>query len=163
MKKIIAFTAFLAGAACMTSGDAAARVNLDINIGQPAPIIVAPLPPPPPPPPPHRRIIIEHRPRFLYTPALGYSVSVDGPYDVINYGDRYYVYDDGRWFWAPAYDGPWVFIEDYRLPGRIRRYRFEEIRRFRDEEFHRHGPDGDWHDRGRWHDRGDWHDRGRWR
>lgn len=95
----------------------------------------------------------------MYTPSLGFAVSVGSPYDMVYYGDRYFVFDDGRWFWAPSYDGPWVFIEDYRLPGRMRRFRHDDIRRFRDEEYSRHGREGrrdDWHDNGRGHDRDRW-------
>jgi len=95
----------------------------------------------------------------MYTPSLGFAVSVGSPYDMVYYGDRYYVFDDGRWFWAPSYDGPWVFIDDYRLPGRMRRFRHEEISRYRDEEYRRHGRDDrrdDWHGNGRGHDRDRW-------
>lgn len=163
-KSVIAAT-LLAAAALPFGREACARVNVDINIGQPAPVIVAPMPPPPPP---HRRIYIERRPEFIYTPALGFSVSVGSPYDVVYYGNRYYVYDDGGWYWASSHNGPWVYVDRHRLPDRIRRYRYEEIRRYRDEEYRRHdrgpdrGRDRDWHDRDRdWRDR-DRHDNGRW-
>jgi len=98
----------------------------------------------------------------MFTPPLGFYVSVDGPYDMVFYGERYYINDGGRWFWAPSYDGPWIFVDDYRLPGRIRRYRYDEIRHYRDEEFRRHGRDDEWHERGRGYDRGPGHDHGRW-
>jgi hypothetical protein len=151
MNKKTVIAAILMAATTGTLGTRAfARVNVDINIGQPAPIIVAP------PPPPRHRIFVERRPRFMFTPPLGFYVSVDGPYDMVYYGDRYYVYDDGRWFGARSYEGPWVFIEDHRLPGRLRRYRHEDIRRYRDEEFSRHGHDRDRHDNGRGHDRERW-------
>ncbi len=157
MMKIKCFAAVLLTAAAVMFGpEASARVNVDINIGPPAPIIVAPVPPP------RHRFYVERRPRFMFTPPLGFYVSVDGPYDMVFYGDRYYIHDEGRWFGAPSYDGPWVLIEEYRLPGRIRRYRYSEIRHYRDEEFRRHGRDDNWHDRGRGRDWGPGHDNGRW-
>ncbi|NTV01577.1 MAG: hypothetical protein HGB04_02170 [Chlorobiaceae bacterium] len=163
MKRSNVIAAALFAAAVWPLGPQAfARVDFNINIGPP-PVIIAPMPPPPPPR--HHRIFIEGRPRFVYSPDLGFSVSVGSPYDIVYYGDRYYVYDDGGWYWAPGYDGPWIFIEDYRLPGRIRRFRHEEIRRYGDEEFRRHGPPEGWREDGpgRWPDRGP--DRGpdRWR
>mgnify|MGYP006276568071 FL=1 len=150
MKRTTLIAASLLAAASLPSGpEAQARVNIDINLGQPAPVYVVPAPPPPPPPPPpRRRIFIESRPRFIYSPDLGFSVSVGSPYDIVYYGDRYFVYDDGGWYWAPSYDGPWVFIENYRIPGRIRKFRHEEIRRFRDEEYRRHEPRDGWRDDG---------------
>lgn len=147
-RSCIAAASLLALVGLPLGEQAQARVDLDINIGAPPPVIVVPAPPPPPPPPRYRRIYIERRPSFIYSPDLGFSVSVGAPYDIVYYGNRYYVYDDGGWFWAPSYDGPWAYIDNYRLPGRLRRFRYEEIRRYRDEEFRRQRPRDGWRDDG---------------
>lgn len=144
---------------------ALANVNLNVNIGQPAPVIVTS--PPPPPPPPHR-FVIESRPRFIFTPSLGFHVSVESPYDIVYYGDRYYIQDGGHWYHSSRYNGPWAVIDRDRLPGKLRRYQHAEIRRYRDEEYRRErhnegrgrGPRDEGRDR-EWRDEG--HDRGRGR
>jgi hypothetical protein len=156
--KIAVLTAATLGAG---SAPAFARVDVDLNIGSPERVIVVPQGQP------HRRFEIDHRPRFLYTPPLGFYVSVDGPYDIVYYEDRYFIYDDGRWYGSSAYNGPWAYVDDHRLPGRLRRFRHEEIRRYRDHEYRRYRDDYR-HDRGpRDHDRFDRdrerHDRDRWR
>jgi len=156
--KIAVLTAASLGA---SSAPALARVDVDLHLGSPAPVIVVPQSPPP------RRFEIDHRPRFLYTPPLGFYVSVDGPYDIVYYEDRYYIYDDGRWYGSSAYNGPWVYIENRRLPGRLHRFRHEEIRRYRDDEFRRFRDDNrhdrDRHDHDRFDRDRDRHDRDRWR
>jgi hypothetical protein len=139
MKKNALKIAFLTAATLGTSAfPAEARVNVDLNIGAPPPVMVVPGPPPPRHP---HRVYYDRRPEFLFTPRLGFAVSVGGPYDMIFYGNRYYVYDDGGWYSASAYDGPWMYIDYRRLPERIRRYRYEDIRRYRDDEYRRHRPD----------------------
>ncbi len=60
---------------------ALAGLNFDVHLGSPAPVVVVQDSP---------RFVIERRPRFLYTPSLGFYVSVDGPYDIVYYEDRYY-------------------------------------------------------------------------
>jgi hypothetical protein len=157
-RKTITAIALMAACSWPSGRDAFARVNVNINIGEPAPVYVAPMPPPPPP----RRIIVERRPEFMYTPSLGFSVSIGGPRDMVYYGDRYYVYDDGGWYWAPSYSGPWVFVESHRLPPRIGRYRYEEIRRYRDEEYRRRHDNGNGYGNGHDRGRGHGHDRN-WR
>jgi len=67
---------------------------------------------------------------------------------MIWYGDRYYLYDNDGWYWSSAYNGPWMFIDYDRLPHKIRRFHYDDIRRYRDDEFRR-----------RHHDRRDWRDR----
>ncbi|NTW51831.1 MAG: hypothetical protein HGB22_04515 [Chlorobiaceae bacterium] len=152
--KIAVLTAASLGAG---SAPALARVDVDLHLGSPGRVIVVPEPPPPP----RHRFHIENRPRFLYTPPLGFYVSVDGPYDIVYYEDRYYVYDDGRWYWSSEYNGPWDYIDDRRLPGRLRRFRHEEIRRYRDHEYRRYRDD-ERYDRGPRDHRGP-HNPDRWR
>jgi hypothetical protein len=84
-------------------------------------------------------IVIGSQPNFIDLPDQGFSVSVGSPYDVVRYDDRYYVYQDGSWYNSRDYRGPWVIIQQDRLPDRIRRHRPEDIRRYRDAESQRRG------------------------
>lgn len=94
------------------------------------------------------------RPDFIYLDNYGFSVSYGGPYDVIYYGDAYYIFRDGGWYRAHDYRGPWGRIRDFDLPPAIRRHSWNDIRRFRDVEYRRHDHRY-WNNRFR-HDRDQW-------
>ncbi|NTW70323.1 MAG: BcpO-related WXXGXW repeat protein [Chlorobiaceae bacterium] len=83
-------------------------------------------------------IVISSRPNFIDLPDQGFSISVGSPYDIISYDNRYYLYQNGGWYNSSDYRGPWVTIEQNRLPDRIRRHRIEDIRRYRDVEYRKH-------------------------
>lgn len=101
--------------------------------------------------------VIDTRPDFIYLRDRGFHVSVDSPYDVIYYGNRYYLYRHGDWYLSRDYRGPWELIMDYDLPNRLRRHR-HDIWRYRDTEYRRH--DRRYWDGNRRYDRGPWDDRG---
>jgi hypothetical protein len=134
---------------------AATDFSVNINLGNPAPVIVTP---PPPPPVEEPAIYIDSRPSFIYSPALGFYVSVGSPYDIV-YVDRYYYLNrGGRWYASASCQGPWNVVRK-RLPERIRRFRYEEIRQHRDREYGSYVRDRD-HYRGRWHKpEGEWKER----
>ena len=94
---------------------------------------------------------IDSPPTFIYVPELGYSVAVKSPYDFIYYDNYYYLYDNGFWYSASFYDGPWIGIFGERLPPLLRGHRVADIIRFRDIEYGKH-------DRQYWQSR-DQHDR----
>ena len=81
--------------------------------------------------------IINSPPSFIYLRTQGFSVSVGSPYDIVYYGNRYYIYHNGHWYRSYYYRGPWVLILDSGLPYHIRRYRWDDIRRYRDIEYRR--------------------------
>ena len=95
-------------------------------------------------------VVIETAPRFIYAPGLGFHVSVGAPYDIVYIGDNYYIYNNGYYYMSSNYNGPWVGVEARRLPKGLRKHRYEEIRRYRDREFHKYERDRD-HYRGRWY------------
>jgi hypothetical protein len=173
MKKSMKLTAGIAALFLGVSiPQANAGVDLNINVGQPAPVYIVPARPQPvmvvpaPPPPPRERFIIREEPRFIFTPALGFYVSVDAPYDIVQLDGVYYIQNEGRWYRSSNYRGPWVYVEQRRIPGRLRRHEYSDIRRFRDEEYRRHGHEErfrDRDDRGRGHDNGPDRDNGRGR
>ncbi|MBJ6727914.1 YXWGXW repeat-containing protein [Geomesophilobacter sediminis] len=153
MKTTIAAAVIIINA-CAASAYAGFNVNVDIGVPvqpAPAPVIVAPPPPPPAPvyqaPP---EIVFETAPRFIYSPTLGFYVSVESPYDVMYIGDRYYVFNGGYWYASPYYNGPWVVVKKRMLPPGLRRHRYEEIRRYRDVEYRTFVRDRDRY-RGKWY------------
>jgi hypothetical protein len=125
--------------------------------GPPAPVAeVAPPPPPPPPPAPvvvspaPPQVVFEAPPRFIYSPAVGFYVAVETPYDVVFLDGRYYLWSNGFWYMAPYYNGPWIVVREGRLPRALHRFGYKEIRRHRDYEYHAFLHDRK-HYRGRWH------------
>ncbi len=82
--------------------------------------------------------VIDNRPSFVYLPDQGFSVSVGGPYDIIYYGNLYYLYSDGAWYRSSHFRGPWIYVRDHTLPYKIRRHGWDDLRRYRDIEYRRH-------------------------
>jgi len=82
--------------------------------------------------------VISSRPNFVNLPDQGFSVSVGSPYDIIEYGNMYYINQNGLWYRSSDYRGPWINIRSNKLPSRIRRHRMDDIRRYRDTEYRRH-------------------------
>ncbi len=72
---------------------AEARVGITINIGPPPQLVVVPGTP------------------VFYAPAL--------PYNYFVYGGQYYLFANGAWFFAPAYNGPWAPIAVEYVPRPI--------------------------------------------
>ncbi len=127
---------------CNPNGDAKAEINvrlgdLHIGVGERGPSFV-----------------IETRPTFIYLQDMGFSVGVGTPYDMLYYGDLYYIYRDGYWYSSSYFRGPWIIVREDRLPRNIRRHRWEEIRRYRDVEYRKH-------DRRYWEERDRHPDKGR--
>lgn len=86
---------------------------------------------------PRTAFVIERPPRFIQLATPGFSVSYGAPYDIVLYGNSYYLYDHGDWYRSGRYNGPWRPVRMRELPPRIRRYRIEQIRSFRDDEYRR--------------------------
>jgi hypothetical protein len=79
----------------------AADVHVGINIGIPAPpAIVVPSPP--------RLVVVPSTPAVQYAPDVGANFFF--------YGGQYYTYNDGNWFIASAYNGPWVYARHVPRP-----------------------------------------------
>jgi len=120
MKKNIWITAGIAGMLLgIPSSNVKAAVNININTGS------------------RPSFIINSPPSFVYLRTQGFSVSVGSPYDIVYYGNRYYIFYEGHWYRSYYYRGPWVLILDNRIPYQIRRHRWDDIRRYRDIEYRR--------------------------
>ena len=71
------------------------------------------------PPPP--RVAFVHEPRFVLVPAEQVYYCDDGysDYDLFQYGSYYYMFDDGYWYRANSYSGPFVAIRLEYVPRQI--------------------------------------------
>jgi len=160
MKKVIAaaLLSIVAGAATAQAG-----VNFNVNVDvpvvpAPAPVYVAPAPPPPPAPvyvapavpAPPPQLVLQEAPQFIYAPSMGIYVSVGVPYDIVYTNRGYYLYNGGYWYYSPAYWGPWSYVPARRLPVGLRKFRYEQIRTFRDREYRVYLHDRE-HYRGNWY------------
>ncbi len=137
-KKVYVVASFLAASQAVASF---AGVDVNINVGIPAappPVVVTqPAYAPPPPPgygaPPE--VVFEAQPRFIFSPTLGFYVTVGTPYDIVYIGSTYYFYSGGFWYAGPTYSGPWRIAKDRALPKLLRKYPYERIRFYRDQEY----------------------------
>ncbi|HJV66740.1 MAG TPA: hypothetical protein VJ550_13460 [Geomonas sp.] len=153
MKKAIWATVVIAITGAATA--AQAGVDFHVNIGLPAPVPVVAAPAPPPavvptayPAPP--TLVVEQAPRFIFAPELGLYVAVDVPYDMTYADGGYYLYNAGYWYYSPSYWGPWTFAPRRELPAGLRRYRYQQVRQFREHEYRSYLRDRD-HYRGYWY------------
>src|SRR5262249_55507000 len=96
---------------------ARAQVNVNVNIGPPAPVIV------------------QAPPEMVFLRDPGVYVAVGIPYDVFFIGGRYYYYQGNHWFWGPGYGGPWTYVEYRTLPPGLRRYKVVKLREYREREY----------------------------
>jgi len=108
---------------------------------------VQPVAPPPPPPP---EIYLNEAPQFIFSPELDAYVAVGIPYDLVYAGGAYFYFYRGYWYRGPYYTGPWSLARGGGGRPVFFRYRIDQIRHYRDEEFRRYNHDRE-HYRGRFH------------
>jgi hypothetical protein len=82
---------------------AQAGVNVDVNIGLPAP-------------PP---IVVASPPRVVVVPGSPVYYAPDASVNLFVYGGRYYTFHEGAWFVGPKHSGPWTFIAVERVPAPV--------------------------------------------
>ncbi|MGC8774346.1 MAG: hypothetical protein ACP5R6_03660 [Chlorobaculum sp.] len=80
----------------------------------------------------------DYGPDFIYLDDYGFAVSWGWDYDVIWFGNYYFIYRDGGWFRSSNYRGPWAPVRYLDIPYQIRRHDWNDIRRRRDVEYKRH-------------------------
>ena len=93
-------------------------------------------------------VVIPNPPLFITPPRLGFYVGVETPYDIVFAYDVYYLYYSNSWYRSAGYNGPWVIVHYESLPPIIRKFRIENIRQLRDEEYRTYRRNRD-HYRGR--------------
>lgn len=157
------------------AGAATAQAGVDFNVHIGVPVAVAAPPPtvvrypytaPAGSYPYAAPVGYVEEPGFIYSPRLGFYVSVGLPYDVVYVDNCYYRYRGGRWYMSPTYGGAWTHVSPRRLPYQLHRHHYDQIVHYRDREYRTYLHDRD-HYRGRWyrpaamhrHDRHDRHDR----
>ena len=151
MKAVIVSAVVLIAA---QTASARTDVNLNLNIGTPPVTVVAPPPPPVYAEPP--QVVIETQPRFIFSPSLGFYVSIDIPYDIVFVDGSYFMYNNGNWYLSSHVRGPWSYVEYRRLPPRLIKFKYDKIRKYRDREYRVYTRDRDNY-RGRWHrPEGEW-------
>jgi len=96
---------------------AQAQVSVNVNIGPPAPVVVAAPPP------------------MLFLPEPGVYVAAGIPYDVYFISGRYYYFHGDHWFWGPGYGGPWTYVEYRSLPPGLQKYKVVRLREYREREY----------------------------
>jgi|WetSurMetagenome_2_1015567.scaffolds.fasta_scaffold803655_1 hypothetical protein len=108
-----------------------AGVNFNLSIGVP---VVAAVPPPLPIPAPPRAIA-GPAPEFIFSPSLGFYVSVRTPVDVFYTGGNYYRYDRGNWYASSRYNGAWRRADHRGLPPDLAKHSYEQLRDYRDRDY----------------------------
>jgi hypothetical protein len=94
-----------------------AEVNVNINLAPPPPVVV------------------EAPPQMVFLPEPGIYVAVGIPFDVYFVSSRYYYVHGGNWFWAKGYGGPWTHAVYKSLPPGLRKYKVEQLHKFREREY----------------------------
>jgi hypothetical protein len=96
---------------------ATSQVNINVNIGQPPPVIV------------------HERPTMVYLPEPAAYVAVGIPFDVFFVSGRYYYLHGNDWFWGTGYNGPWAVVAVRSLPPGLQKYKIERLHEFREREY----------------------------
>src|SRR5262249_30525135 len=104
----------------------AARVNVDVNIGIPAPpVVVFPSPP---------QVVAIPSTQVYYVPQAT-------EYDMYRYGPYWYINRDGYWYRARQYGGPFTVVDYRYVPHQI----VVVPAQYRRHPIHPHGgPPGHW-------------------
>jgi hypothetical protein len=68
------------------------------------------------------RVVFQDPPRMVQVPGTR-VFEVDRyerpAYDMFRYDDRYYIFNDGYWYEAPRYNGPFSWMDERDVPGSI--------------------------------------------
>ena len=109
MNRSIICAALTLGAAVSLVRPSSADVHVGVNVGIPAP----------------PSIVIESPPRLVIVPDSPVTYAPDLPYSYFFFDGRYWVYDNGRWFSASAYNGPWTYVTVQHVPPPIVQVRYK--------------------------------------
>jgi len=76
---------------------------------QPQPVVVAPQPQP--------MVVVPQPPPVFVAPEPALVIEPSAP--VYFHGGQYFRFFNGSWFVAGAYEGPWLFVPQHRVPERV--------------------------------------------
>lgn len=96
----VPIVAMLVAASLAVAAPARSQVSVQVNIGQPPPVIVA-----------QPVLVPVQASPVYYAPSYGS--------DLFFYGGRYYTVRDDRWFYAARLNAPWVSIAIGRVPQHV--------------------------------------------
>jgi len=96
---------------------ASPQVNINVNIGQPPPVVV------------------RERPTMVYLAEPAAYVAVGIPFDIFFVSGRYYYLHGNDWFWGTGYNGPWVAVTYRSIPPGLQKYKIERLHEFREREY----------------------------
>ena len=82
---------------------AAARVDVHVGIGIPAP----------------PSVVFEHEPEVVLVPRTRVYYTSQPDYDMYRYGGYWYVNRDGYWYRSSSYNGPFTYVVYDRVPRSI--------------------------------------------
>ena len=111
--RVVGLTAVVA--LMIVSPAAADGVKIGVNIGAPAPVVIAPPPPvvviaPPPP------IVVATPPQLVVVPGSTVYYAPSASINYFAYGGRYYSFHEGAWFVTTTQGGRWSAITRERVP-----------------------------------------------
>lgn len=139
---------------------AQARVDFNVNIAVPVPVAPVPVATTVAYPGYAPQVGYVAEPQFIYSPRLGFYVSVGLPYDIAYINNSYYLQRDGYWYLSRSYRGPWSPASSQWLPQGLHKHRYDQIRYYRDLEYRSYLRDRD-HYRGKWYRPVEYRDRDR--
>jgi hypothetical protein len=94
----------LAAVLCASAASAETRIQVNIGSAPPPPMVVFQAPPP----------------QVWVPDARVYIVGATSfPYDCFHVGAYFYIYNDGWWYRAPRYNGPYAVIESRYVPAAV--------------------------------------------
>ena len=94
-----------------------AQVNINVQIGEPPPVVVY------------------SPPTMVLLPEPQTYVAVGVPYDIYFVSGRYYYLHGDDWFWGLGYSGPWTYVTFERLPPGLRKFKVKRLHEFREREY----------------------------
>lgn len=104
----------------------AGNIGVDVQLGVP-------------PRPVYRQLVptfyFNGSPEFIYSPFLNFSVAIGSPYDLFYDNNHYFIFHQGYWHRSSQLNGPWTIVNSNSLPPAFRRYKIDQIRRYRDKKY----------------------------
>jgi len=109
MMRVLALTVILALTAVSPVASDNLSIGVNIRLPAPPPIIVAPPPP----------VIVASPPQLVIVPGSPVFYAPGVSINFFAYGGRYYSFQEGAWFVATTYGGPWATIAPGKVPQSV--------------------------------------------
>ena len=107
MRRVLIALGLVSLAACAPEAAVGSRTYFGFSIG------ISSAPPPP-------RVVVVEQPVMERVPSTSvYFIATDPGYDMFRYGESWYVCQEGYWYRASSYNGPYMTIDVRRVPRTI--------------------------------------------